>query len=412
MSKNNKLYIDLSSNKINYSLQINGNSHVEDSLIGDGIDKGLITNLENLTTSIKNNLKLLNIIKNKDFDEVIFGISPSNIDTESDLHLIFNLDSPRAINESDVSQLENITYAKENDSSIIHSYPLGFILDSKDTVINPLGMHARKFESKILKIIIDSGLNYNLKGLAKNLDIGTPFQIVSNNLANSLYSVEEENKEVGCYLINVGNTVTELSAIYRNKVRYLKAIPVGSEHFITDISLTLDISLSDANLLVSEFGTMTPELIKEKESRVISSNTGEELVITNRKIGAIMRERANELLTISKNLFNDWELRDFPINRVVISGKGSRHEGFESLVKYVFQYFIYKSTNIQDSSIISLKNLDSHFKELYMSNENSASKNTNFNLPSNYNSLTKKIGLGKLKKALNFKINSKVKSGG
>ena len=412
MSKDNKLYIDLSSNKINYSLQVEGEDHVEDSLIGDGIDKGIIINLKNLTTSIKNNLKLLEIIENDNFREVIFGISPSNITTINDSHLIFNSDSPKAINESDINQLESINNIQQDKSSIIHSYPLGFVLDEKDTVTNPLGMHARKFESKIIKILIDSELKSNIKNLTKNLGIRSPFQIVSNSLANSLYSVEEENKEVGCYLINISNTVTELSAIYKNKVRYLKAIPVGSQHFISDISLTLDISLSDADLLVGEFGTMTPELIKEKDSRVISSNTGEELVISNRKIGAIMRERANELLTISKNLFSNWESRDFPINRIVISGSGAKYENLESLVKYIFQYFVYKSHDYHNSSIISLKNLDKNYKELYLSGMATESNNINFNLSKNYDSLSKKIGLSKLKKVLNFKINPKVKSGG
>ena len=412
MSNSNKLYIDLSSNIIKYSLQIEGKDHTEDSLVGDGIDKGIIVNLKNLTNSIKNNLKLLKIIENNDFSEVIFGISPSNITSINDKHLIFNSDLPKAINESDINQLENTNNLQFDKSLIIHSYSLGFVLDGKDTVTNPLGMHARKFESKLIKILIDSELKSNLKSLVKNLAIKSPFKIVSNNLANSLNSVEEENKEIGCYLINISNSVTELSAIYKNKVRYLKAIPVGSEHFISDISLTLDISTSDAELLVGEFGTMTPELIKEKESRVISSNTGEELVISNRKIGAIMRERANELLIISKNIFDEWKLRDFPINRVVISGSGSKYENFETLVKYIFQYFVYKSQSVHNSSIISLKNLDKNYSELYLSDMDFASKNINFNLSKNYHSLSNKIDLSRLKKVFNFKTNPKVKSGG
>ena len=92
-----------------------------------------------------------------------------------------------------------------------------------------------------------------------------------------------------------------------------------------------------------------------------------------------MRERANELLTISKNLFSNWESRDFPINRIVISGSGAKYENLESLVKYIFQYFVYKSHDYHNSSIISLKNLDKNYKELYLSGMATESNNINFN---------------------------------
>ena len=55
-----------------------------------------------------------------------------------------------------------------------------------------------------------------------------------------------------------------------------------------------------------------------------------------------MRERAHELLNIAKKYFEENTNNKLSINRLVISGPGAKYEGFESLSKYIFQFFVYK----------------------------------------------------------------------
>ena len=67
-----------------------------------------------------------------------------------------------------------------------------------------------------------------------------------------------------------------------------------------------------------------------------------------------MRERANELLHLSKKYFDEKSKGKISTNRVFISGNGSRYDGFDSLTKYVFQHFIYRNPDEKDLSSKSL----------------------------------------------------------
>ena len=147
------------------------------------------------------------------------------------------------------------------------------------------------------------------------------------------------------------------------------------DNFIRDIEITLDIAQKDAKILVENFGTVMPELIKENEHLLVHTSKGQEEKISNKRVGAIMRERANELLQISKKYFDEKSRNKISTNRVFISGNGSNYDGFDSLMKYVFQYFIYRNPDEKDISKRTLINF--YFKEC---------KNLkNFNLK-NYNS--------------------------
>ena len=194
--------------------------------------------------------------------------------------------------------------------------------------------------------------------------------------SKSLILVDDENKDFGCYYLNVGKDVSELSIIHKNKVIYMDAIPVGQQNFINDIALTLNINEKDSKILVEKFGTITPELIKDKETINITTKTGQEERISNKKIGAIMRERARELLNISKKYFEDNTNSNLSINRLVISGPGTNYDGFESLSKYIFQFFVYSNNqeNLVSDDIYCLTNFDNDFRDLRLNIEQLSKK--------------------------------------
>ena len=124
-------------------------------------------------------------------------------------------------------------------------------------------MHARKVESIKLNVSINNEYIDCLKKLCKLLSITCPINIISNSIALTNELIDEENKDFGCFHINIGDDLTELSMIQKNKVLDLAVIPVGKENFYKDIEISLDITPKDAKLLVENFGTVMPELLKK-----------------------------------------------------------------------------------------------------------------------------------------------------
>ena len=373
--KGNRLIVNLSSQEAEIAV-LSKNQQIESlEILVSGISKGNIIDNDSFVESFQDP-KFLRIINTYNFEDIIVGISPSKISTITQKNTIFDSHEVKAISEENIYVNQNDSSQINDDNTLIHSFTLGFILDGKDVVSNPLGMHARKFETFKLKVFIGSDISKSLKNLLDNIGFNCPLSIVSNTLAKSLILVDDENKDFGCYYLNVGKDVSELSIIHKNKVIYMDAIPVGQQNFINDIALTLNINEKDSKILVEKFGTITPELIKDKETINITTRTGQEERISNKKIGAIMRERARELLNIAKKYFEDNTNSNLSINRLVISGPGTNYDGFESLSKYIFQFFVYSNNqeNLVSDDIYCLSNFDNDFRDLRLNIEQLSKK--------------------------------------
>ena len=373
--KGNRLIVNLSSQEAEIAV-LSKNQQVESlEILVSGISKGNIIDNDSFVESFQDP-KFLRIINTYNFEDIIVGISPSKISTITQKNTIFDSHEVKAISEENIYVNQNDSSQINDNNTLIHSFTLGFILDGKDVVSNPLGMHARKFETFKLKVFIGSDISKSLKNLLDNIGFNCPLSIVSNTLAKSLILVDDENKDFGCYYLNVGKDVSELSIIHKNKVIYMDAIPVGQQNFINDIALTLNINEKDSKILVEKFGTITPELIKDKETINITTKTGQEERISNKKIGAIMRERARELLNIAKKYFEDNTNSNLSINRLVISGPGTNYDGFESLSKYIFQFFVYSNNqeNLVSDDIYCLTNFDNDFRDLRLNIEQLSKK--------------------------------------
>ena len=373
--KGNRLIVNLSSQEAEIAV-LSKNQQIESlEILVSGISKGNIIDNDSFVESFQDP-KFLRIINTYNFEDIIVGISPSKISTITQKNTIFDSHEVKAISEENIYVNQNDSSQINDNNTLIHSFTLGFILDGKDVVSNPLGMHARKFETFKLKVFVGSDISKSLKNLLDNIGFNCPLSIVSNTLAKSLILVDDENKDFGCYYLNVGKDVSELSIIHKNKVIYMDAIPVGQQNFINDIALTLNINEKDSKILVEKFGTITPELIKDKETINITTKTGQEERISNKKIGAIMRERARELLNISKKYFEDNTNSNLSINRLVISGPGTNYDGFESLSKYIFQFFVYSNNqeNLVSDDIYCLTNFDNDFRDLRLNIEQLSKK--------------------------------------
>tara|TARA_B100000927_G_scaffold86186_1_gene69424 strand:- start:1909 stop:3087 length:1179 start_codon:yes stop_codon:yes gene_type:complete len=362
------LFIQISGTKSSIYFTENKELKENFELVIDGYQKGKIID-ENLFIESFGNPKLNRILNNQKIDKLVFGISPNEIYSSVERNLIYENESTKPVEEKDLEISSN-----HFDETLLHSIPLGFILDNKDVLTNPIGMHARKLESIKLSITAKKEFIDSIVKLSEFMNISCPLNIISNSVALTNEIVDDENKDFGCFHINIGDDLTELSMIQKNNLIDLAVIPVGKDNFFKDVEITLDIQPKDAKLLVENFGTVMPELIKENEHLLVHTSKGQEEKISNKRVGAIMRERANELLQISKKYFEEKSKGKISTNRVFISGSGSNYEGFDSLMKYVFQYFIYRNVDekeISKKSIINFYQKEGKgFKDFNMKDEN------------------------------------------
>ena len=370
--KEKALFIEIYGKKASITFTENKDIIERLNLELNGYQKGNIIDEDDFFESF-NAPKLQRILNVQNIDKLVFGISPNEIISKTEKNSLFEINSTKVIEEKDL--VEEFLF-NDIENTLLHSIPLGFVLDNKDLLTNPVGMHARKLESIKLNISAKKSFVDSIIKLSELLNLTCPVNIISNSLANTNIIVDEENKDFGCFHINIGDDLTELSMIQKNKIFDIAVIPVGKDNFSKDVEITLEIAQKDAKILVENFGTVMPELIKENEYLLVHTVKGQEEKISNKRVGAIMRERANELLHLSKKYLDEKSKGKISTNRVFISGNGSKYDGFDSLTKYVFQHFIYRNPDEKDISSKSLidfyNNEIETFKNFNSKNETSS----------------------------------------
>ena len=137
------LFIEIYGNKASITFTENKDIIECLNLELNGYQKGNIIEEDDFFQSF-NTPKLQRILNIQNIDKLVFGISPNEIISKTEKSSLFEVNPTKVIEEKDLVE-EYLINDIEN--TLLHSIPLGFVLDNKDLLSNPVGMHARKLES-------------------------------------------------------------------------------------------------------------------------------------------------------------------------------------------------------------------------------------------------------------------------
>ena len=306
----------------------------------NGINKGNIVNSEQFEIQIR---ELLNSFKPYLEENPIILIGNSSKDIRSSMKTteIFSSDKVKVISENDLKK--SIHFAKnknlQSDQKILHVIPLNFNLDGIHGIKHPLGMHSRKLELVTNNITTKKNSNEIILKTFSSIDL-KPDAVLANSVSGSYSTITKEEKDNGVLVLDIGAGTTDISVFFQGTNIYNDVIPVGGNQFSNDLSLALDIPFSEAEKIKIEFGTVTPELLGNPEEISCVNNEGSESHHTKREIGQILKERGQELLRLAKLKLDNSSIHKIPINRLVLSGGGSKLYGMQPLTKYIFQYYV------------------------------------------------------------------------
>ena len=167
-----------------------------------------------------------------------------------------------------------------------------------------------------------------------------PDAILANSVSGSFSTITKEEKDNGVIVLDIGAGTTDISVFFHGTNILNDVIPVGGNQFTNDLSMALDIPSTEAEKIKIRYGTVTPELINNPGEITCLNNEGKLIQLTHREIGQILKERGQELLRLAKLKLDNSPIHKIPINRLVLSGGGSKLVGMQPLTKYIFQYYV------------------------------------------------------------------------
>ncbi len=300
-----------------------------------GVKKGIITNIELASRSIKHAINDAKRVAGTHFDRVI--VSMSGAYTKSvDSYGVVNIPN----NEIGITEINRVMQMADHNSNIqneyekLHILPYNFKVDDHENIDDPLGMNGSRLEVQVHIItVLKSSLN-NLKKAVKSasLDIDN---IVLNSYASSIAVLNEDEKELGVATIDLGGATSNIAIHLGNSIRYNDFLGVGSNNITNDLSMALHTPINAAEHVKIDHGSLKlnsneiinlPAIGDEGNSHEVSLE-----IVTN-----VIYARVEETLLIIAQSIKDSGFKDQLGGGIVLTGGMTRLEGIRDLATAVF----------------------------------------------------------------------------
>src|SRR5438034_7520661 len=131
------------------------------------------------------------------------------------------------------------------DREILHLLPQEFILDGQAGVHDPLGMMAARLEVRVHIVTAATSATQNVITAVNKAGVHVD-DTVFEPLAAADSVLRSDERELGVCLADIGAGSTELIVFLQGAVAYTGVIPVGGDHFTSDLSVGLCTPLAEA----------------------------------------------------------------------------------------------------------------------------------------------------------------------
>lgn len=304
----------------------------------EGLQRGVITNIDKTASAISIAIEKATQQSNLKTNKVVVGLSGDYIKSEMSNHVVSISNLYKEIRKEDVDRLINEARNMQiqSDRRIIHLFPQDFTINGINTVTDPIGMSGVRMEAKIHVVTAPASAIENLYRCAERAGIEIS-DIVLAPYASSLAILEEDEKEVGVALIDIGAGTTEISVFYENAFKFSEIIAFGGNQLTQDIRRVLGVVKNNAERLKKDYGHCFLESLHKNEELQVQVPGGNAPVVIDRKyLTQILSARATEILMFANLALEQSGLKNNLKSGIVLTGGTSLLPGIEDLAQRIF----------------------------------------------------------------------------
>jgi len=223
------------------------------------------------------------------------------------------------------------------DREVLHLLPQEFILDEQAGVHDPLGMMATRLEVRVHMVTAAASATQNVVTAVNRAGVHVD-DTVFEPLACADAALRADERELGVCLADLGAGSTGLVAFRDSAVAHTGVIPIGGDHFTSDLSVGLCTPVAEAERIKKSYGHAIATLLPEgNEVEVPSVGNRPSRLIRQRMIGEILEPRARELFEMLRDNLRHAGMLDLCAGGVVLSGGVSRMPGILDIAESVLR---------------------------------------------------------------------------
>ena len=299
-----------------------------------GLSKGNVVDVEKTSEGISQSISILRQYYNLNIKSAFLGITGSHVNFEDRWDKLDSVAKSGVITREDI--IKNPLKASDqniDNKSILHTIPISYSVDGANEILNPIGMHSSNLSVKTHLISASPSAVTKLIQSANEADIESD-GLILEPLASSHSVINENEKNDGVLMVDIGGGTTDLMFFKNKRVEYTAVIPVGGFHFTNDIASTYKIDTREAEDIKIKFGSATTNIKNNtvREIEMKSKLSPAPIKVPHTELIRLTRERAQELVKLINIKTKQIDFENNPQYKIVLTGGTSNLNGLSDLI--------------------------------------------------------------------------------
>ena len=263
-----------------------------------GVKKGMVDNIQQATEAIAASIERAEKSSGARIVSAHVGIGGNHASSLNNRGVATIPGQTRPITEDDIDRaLEGARNLNlPTNREILHSIARFFIVDGQEQVTDPVGMFGQRLD---IDCHIVTGSVTAIQNLTQCVE-GAGVQvetIVFSPLAAAEAVLEDEEKEQGVILADIGGGTTDIAVFVDGAVFHTTVLPVGGYHLTHDLVAGLRAPYSAVEELKLNYGSCLPSGVDAEEIVEIDAFGGQRTKgVPRRRIAEILQARVEEIL--------------------------------------------------------------------------------------------------------------------
>lgn len=301
-----------------------------------GVRRGVVRDIEETSRSIVQAFRDAERMAGVHVPAVYCGIAGEHVRGQTSKGLASV--TGEEITRADVERVDEVAKAVSlgGDHELLHHIPQEYKVDAQGGIHDPVGMTGLRLEVEMYLVSVPTTAAQNLRRSVERAGYRVA-DLVLEPLAASQAVLTEEEKELGCALVELGGGSTNVAVFQDGKIRHIASLRFAGSHVTNDIVQGLGVTQADAEHLKEHFGSAYLPLVDPDEVIDLSGTPGQGPRQAKRELLAhIIQQRMDEILgLVVRELERAGYGQRLPAG-VVLTGGGAQLPGIVELAREVF----------------------------------------------------------------------------
>ncbi|HEY2511587.1 MAG TPA: cell division protein FtsA [Polyangiaceae bacterium] len=300
-----------------------------------GLRKGIVSNIEWTTTSIKEAIESAQTMAGVEIRTVYAGVAGSHIRSQGS-------DGVAAIAGGEVTRadVERVLEGAraipvDADRQILHVLPREYIVDAQDGIRDPIGMSGVRLGTKVNLVTAATSCVQNVIRCAERCGL-TVADVVLEPLASAEAVLSDDEKEIGAAVVDIGGGTTDIILYIDGGIAHTSVIPVGGNNITSDVAAGLRTPMAEADRLKRLSGCALGRMVGDEEEIEVPGVGGHAPRRTARRVlSDIIEPRVEEIFAVIRKRIEDTGLLEQLSAGVVLTGGAVLLEGMTEFAEEI-----------------------------------------------------------------------------